>query len=509
MFFDKLINMLGGGVADAAGDLSYEPAGIASDHRKAVPGGLFVCIEGFVADGHAYAADALANGAVAIISQKPLSGLNLPAEQVAKVKAFVQVRDSRRALAAASHLYYGEPSKALALAGVTGTKGKTTTTYMIRSILGAAGVKTGLIGSICNYIGDEERAAGETTPESITLAGLFAEMAGKGCSHAVMEVSSQGLALRRVDFCDYDVGVYTNFYKDHISPLEHRDVAEYFEAKNKLFSLCKKAVINADIAEFEAVRAAAVRAGREGAILTYSADYEGANHGAADIRARDIELISDRKVYSRFYAETPWFSGSFTVNLPGRYNVSNALAAIAVCGLFGAPKEAVAAGLSGVNVRGRTELVSEGQNFTVLVDFAHNAASLEALLKMLHEYKFETITTVFGCGGNRARDRRFDMGEASGRLSGFTVITSDNPRKEEPAMIIADIVTGLSRTDGRYIIIEDRREAIKYAIDSAPEGSLVLIAGKGHETTQTFSDRTIPFDDVLVAREFLRERLAK
>ena len=506
MFFQRLTALLGDCVIEASGDMARDPAGISNDHRRIGPGDLFVCISGYVNDGHAYAAGALENGAASIISEKPMDALGLPPELADRIKTFIRVADARLALAAASSVFYGEPSKRLALTGVTGTKGKTTTTYMIRSILRAAGIKTGLIGTVENFIGDEAFPSTETTPESVALAGYLSSMADGGCEHAVMEVSSQGLALRRVEYCDFDVGVFTNFYNDHISPNEHSDLDDYFRAKAKLFSLCKKAVVNADMPVYEAVLEAALSGGACGRALSYSADEKSENFSKAEVRASEIELINDKKkVYTRFHVETPWYSRNMTVNMPGRYNVSNALAAISVCGLYGIPEDCVARGLSEVSVRGRTELISEGQGFAVLVDYAHNAASLEALLKMLHEYEFNKITTVFGCGGNRARDRRFDMGEVSGRLSGFTVVTSDNPRKEEPRKIIADIECGLHRTDGRYMVIEDRAEAIEFAISNAADGDLVLIAGKGHEATQTFADRTIPFDDASVARGCLRK----
>ena len=561
-----LIEALGDDVVTAFGDLCYAPTGVSNDHRRVEPGGMFVCIKGFNVDGHGYAARAVANGAAVLVAQEPFGELGMPAEPCTaasdpdgfsgapaakQLRAFVQVRDTRRALAAASHLFYGEPTKRLKLAGVTGTKGKTTTVYMIRSILNAAGMKTGLLGTVENDVGGEVAPANETTPESVELAAMLAKMVERGCSHAAMEVSSQGLALHRVDFCDFDIGVFTNFSRDHISPNEHKNMDDYLAAKLKLFSMCRQAVINADIKECAAVRAAAAASGRCGAILTYSADAQGDGYVGADIRASRIEAVGtgdaaatgnacstggaaatgneagtvatadsgiasgtggaaavgtahgSAGVRTRFYVTTPWFSDTLEIALPGRYNVSNALAAIAVCGLLGASKDAVREGLANVSVRGRTQLIDEGQNFTVMVDFAHNATSLGALIGMLREHGFRSITAVFGCGGNRDRNRRFEMGEVSGRMSDFTIVTSDNPRNEDPEMIMADIETGLRRTAGRYTAVADRREAIGHAIKNAAEGDLVLIAGKGHETSQTFADRTLPFDDAQVAREFL------
>ena len=500
-----LTEKLGDDVISVTGDPSFIPSGIANDHRKIKPGCLFVCIKGYVADGHDYAAAALAGGAAVIVAQQPQAALNISGALLKNARAYLHVRNSRRALAAAAHLFYGEPSKRLRLVGVTGTKGKTTTVYMIRAILQAAGIQSGMLGTVENDLGGEIISAKETTPESIVLAGYLNEMANRGCSYATMEVSSQGLALSRADFCEFDTGVFLNLFSDHISPREHADIDEYFAAKLKLFDMCKKAVINADIKEYAAVKDAFIRNGGDAAgSLAFSVDETNGGFRIADVRARDIELILETKPYIRFRAETPWFSDTLAVGLPGRYNVSNALAAISVCGLLGIDKEAMREGLRSVNVRGRTQLVEEGQDFTVLVDYAHNAASLEALLKMLREYNYPSITTVFGCGGDRARDRRYDMGEVSGRLSDLTVITSDNPRSEAPRSVMADIESGLLRTAGKYIMIEDRREAIGYAILNASAGELVLIAGKGHESIQIFADKTLPFDDVQVAREFIR-----
>ena len=544
MRIGKLIRILGEDVVDVSGDVDFAPAGIAGDHRKVNAGGLFVCVKGFASDGHDYAADALMNGAGALISQKTLPELNFPPDIAAGIKAFMLVRDSRRALAAASQLYYGEPTKRLRLVGVTGTKGKTTTVYMIRSILRAAGIKAGMLGTVENDVGGELIHADRTTPGAVEFAAYLSQMLERGCSHAVMEVSSQGLALSRVDYCMFEAGVFTNFYRDHISPREHADMDEYLAAKLKLFSMCKNAVINADIHEYETVKDAFMKgcqaashlrgdggpegrvmyplredSGTEGRVmyplregggsegrgmLSFSSDEANANHPAADIRASRIELLRGAKAGTRFFVETPRFSGTLTVGLPGRYNISNALAAISVCEQLGISFDAISEGLRNVEVRGRTQYIDEGQDFSVLVDFAHNAASLEALLQMLREYGYKRVTTVFGCGGGRASERRYDMGEVSGRYSNLTVITSDNPRQEAPGCIMEDIEAGMRRTEGRYIMIEDRREAIDYAIKNAERGEMVLIAGKGHETTQTFADRVIPFDDAQVARDCLR-----
>ncbi|MDR1439423.1 MAG: UDP-N-acetylmuramoyl-L-alanyl-D-glutamate--2,6-diaminopimelate ligase [Clostridiales bacterium] len=535
---------------ETRGDLSLDISSICSDHREAEKGCLFVCIEGFRADGHEYIGGAVKNGAAAILTQKPLEEIESRYKGALGGVALIRVGNARRALAALAARFYGEPSKGFTLVGVTGTKGKTTTTHMIDAIARLSGGSeperkrpTGLIGTIKNLVGDEEIAARETTPESLELQKLFSRMRERGAWLVSMEVSSQGLALDRVSFCDFDAGLFTNFYNDHISPFEHHSMGEYLAAKLKIFELCGIGAINAgmEAGAFEAAMRAAAASSKCRRVYTYgircvassgtaasgaagsetgeskaaaseaagiraaaggTADAKAA--GGVDVYAEDIRYLREgNSLRTEFHAVSPWFEADISLAMPGEFNVENALAAITVCGACGMQAGDIARALSGVSVRGRTEPVDAGQNFTVLVDYAHNAASLKPLLEMLRAHGFNRIVTVFGCGGDRARDRRFDMGEVSGRLSSLTVITSDNPRSEPPSAIMDDIESGVRRTDGEYIRIEDRREAIEYALAGAKEGDLVVIAGKGHETTQTSVHRTIHFDDAEVARECL------
>ena len=474
-------------ILEKKGNCDIEISGICNDHRTISKGSLFVCIKGFKVNGHDFIEAAIRNGVAALIVEE--TGLVVPEEIPVLV-----TKNSREALAFVSSRFLGEPSKAFKLVGVTGTKGKTTTTYMVNRIAELAGYKTGLIGTIENRIGYQRIKAKETTPESLALQRLFRTMADEKVDFVTMEVSSQGLALGRTLCSDFDIGVFTNLYKDHIAPNEHADMNAYFAAKLKLFDTCKIGLVNKDCAAYEEIATYA-----KCKLFSFAIDKD------ADIRAREIKNIRIGNVIAeQFQVETPWFNDKITVSMPGKYNIYNALAAIGICGLCGIDPVYIKAGLESVKVRGRVEYVDAGQPFTVIVDYAHNAASLESLLQMLREYHFENIITVFGCGGDRAKDRRFEMGEVSGRLSNLTIVTSDNPRSEEQEAIMKDIETGLLPTNGNYIKIPDRKTAIETGIKMAREGDLVLIAGKGHETTQTFKDSVIHFDDVEIAFDFLK-----
>jgi len=308
-----------------------------------------------------------------------------------------------------------------------------------------------------------------------------------------MEVSSQGLMLDRVYGCAYRIGVFTNLYHDHIGPHEHKDMDDYLKAKLILFSRCDQAVINRDIAVYETVRAAAT-----GPVTTYGMGPD------CDVRAEDIEqVVETDRIGTRFTLRSPFYNGSVFVGMPGRFNVYNALVAISCAGLLGVPFEAVQEGLSGITVPGRVQPVQTGSDFQLIVDYAHNAASLENLLETLREYVKGRLIVVFGNGGDRARSRRFEMGEVAGRMADLTVITSDNPRTEDPMRIIDDIITGITPTGGTYVVVPDRREAIGRSIELARPGDLIVIAGKGHENYQIFADRTIHFDDAETAAELL------
>lgn len=467
-----------------------EIGSIAYDSRKVKKGSLFVCIDGFVADGHDYIAQAIAAGAAAVMVQKDCCFTG---------PVCIRVPDSRIGLAQISCNYFGNPSKKLHLIGITGTKGKTTATFMVRSILTAAGKKSGLIGTITNLIGDETVHASRTTPESYDLQSLFHECVQSGIDNCIMEVSSQGLSLHRVYGCEYEIGVFTNLYNDHIGSGEHANLEEYWRAKAMLFGMSKNAIINID-SDYSEQMIERVRANSNAVLYTLGLSKE------AMIRASDLEtIVSKERIGTRFRIESPWYNELVFVGMPGEFNVYNALCAIACAGILGIPFKAVEEGLCDITVKGRVQSVKTDRDFQVIVDYAHNAASLESLLRTLKKYVTGQLVCVFGCGGDRAKSRRYEMGEVSGTYADFTVITSDNPRKETPEAILSDIETGVRKTSGNYIKILDRTSAIEYAITQANPGDMVIIAGKGHENYQIFADRTIHYDDVEVATKILNE----
>lgn len=481
MLLNKLVDGLE--IISIKGSLEKEISDIAYDSRKVRKGSLFVCIEGTKMDGHKFIAEAIENGASALLVQQDVTA----PEGITTVR----VHDTRFGLAFVSAAFFGNPSSKINVIGVTGTKGKTTTTYMIKSMLEAAGQKVGLIGTIQNMIGDEVLYTERTTPESYDLQALFAEMLSKGVQSVVMEVSSQGLELNRVGCTEFATGIFTNLTSDHIGPGEHKDFDEYMRAKAKLFKMCKKGLINID-----SPYASGMMENGGCEFFTYGVEND------AGIKAYNI---CKSRSGVEFDVTTPWFAGRIKIGLLGAFNVYNALAAIGACGLAGIPADAIKKGLAAVKVRGRVESVETGKDFSVIVDYAHNALSLENVLISLREFVEGRLICVFGCGGDRDKSRRFEMGEVSGKLSDFTVITSDNPRTEDPLAIMDNIETGIKRTNGQYVKIEDRREAIKYSIQNAKRGDIVLIAGKGHETYQMFKDKTIHFDDAEVVREVLNE----
>jgi len=467
------------------GNAEREIKGVTYDSRKALPGYLFVCIDGFTTDGHKYAQQAVDNGACALVVQK---NVNIIDEDI----TIVRVKDSRKALALISSRWFGNPSGSMTLVGVTGTKGKTTTTYMIRSILEKAGRTVGLIGTVANCIGNEKIPARRTTPESYDLQEMFEKMKEKGADTVVMEVSSQGLKLHRVTGCDFDYGVFTNFSKDHIGGFEHPDMEDYFRSKLRLFKMCKKGIVNVDAAYSQRVIDEATCE-----ILTFGIEKP------ADVRAENITTHSDSV---EFDAVTPWFRERIKVSVPGFFSVYNALGSIAVCGLMGVPVDAIREGLMKVQVPGRAEVVpTPGKDFTVMIDYAHTPDSLENILSTVKEFARGRVISVFGCGGDRDRTKRPLMGEVSGRIADFTIITSDNPRTEEPSRILKDIEEGIKKTNGRYVVIEDRTEAIRYAVKNARSGDIIVLAGKGHETYQIFKDKTIHYDEREIVENILKE----
>jgi UDP-N-acetylmuramoyl-L-alanyl-D-glutamate--2,6-diaminopimelate ligase len=469
--------------AEASADPRLPVSHVTHDSRMVQPGSMFVAIRGLAADGNQFVDAALRKGAAVVVSEAPAPP-GMP---------WVRVPDARAALALFSAAALGDPSRSLELVGVTGTNGKTTTAYLIDAALRAQGKTVGLLGTVQYRIGERVAEAVRTTPEASDLQALFREMVDAGCSHAVLEVSSHSLELKRVHGCEFAVAVFTNLTRDHLD--FHGDMSRYFAAKRILFdSLLREdgwAILNADDDRTEGLAATA-----RGHVWTYGLDRP------ADLRARDVILSLEG---TRFHVDSP--AGSFEVQTPflGRFNVSNLLAAFGAALALGVPPETAIAGLRSLaGVPGRLERVAAGQDFTVVVDYAHTDDALKNLLETVRELGPRRIITVFGCGGDRDKTKRPLMGAVAARLSDVVVVTSDNPRSEPPESILEEIQRGMNgtRRAQRHVIV-DRREAIGRALGMAGPGDAVVIAGKGHETYQVLRDRTIPFDDRQVARDAL------
>ena len=480
----KLLERLDYQVLQGSDDI--EITTLVNDSRKAEQGSVFVCISGAASDGHAYASQVVEKGAVALIVEKEV--------EVPEHVTVIKVEDTRYALALTSAAYFGYPAESLKVIGITGTKGKTTTTYMIRSILEATGHKVGLIGTIEIIIGDKRIPAANTTPESYDIQKYFAEMLQEGCDSVVMEVSSQGLMLNRTAGIPFEIGIFTNLGHDHIGPNEHKDFEDYKHCKSLLFRQCRLAIANGDDPYCKDVlKDAKCR------IETFGLE-EG-----RDLRAENVHLVTRPGYLGVAYHVTGTMDFDVEIDLPGVFSVYNSLAAIAVCGHYGVAKESIQKALKAAKVKGRIEMIKVSDAFTLMIDYAHNAMSLESLLTTLREYQPHRLVCLFGCGGNRSRDRRFEMGEVSGKLADLTIITSDNPRFEEPQAIIDDIRTGIDRTDGKYVEIIDRKEAIKYAIQNGQPGDIIVLAGKGHEDYQEIKGVKHDMDERVLIQEVLEE----
>lgn len=459
---------------------------IRNDSRKVQPGDLFFCISGAVSDGHKYVQDVAEKEAAVIVVEKPVA--------VPDTVTVIRVENTRYAMGMISSAFYGKPSEKLKVIGLTGTKGKTTTTYMIREMLERSGIKTGLIGTIEIMDGKQRIPANNTTPESMLLHKYLRDMVDNGCQAVVMEVSSQGLMLDRVAGVSFDYGIFTNLSKDHIGPNEHASFEEYRDWKAKLFTLCKTGIFNVDDAN--------------AGYMMEHATCEKVTYGEqadADYRAQDVELYREKGVLGIQYTLCGKLEAKIVVDLPGEFSVHNSLAAIAVADLLQVSVADIQNILKEVKVRGRVEMIPISDAFTLMIDYAHNAMALESLLTALRAYNPKRLIPLFGCGGNRSRDRRFEMGEVSGTMADFTIITSDNPRDEEPLAIMDDIETGMKKTTGAYVKIADRKEAIRYAILHAKEGDVVVLAGKGHEDYQEIHGVKHHMDERELICEILEE----
>lgn len=466
------------------GTMDVDVTDVVNDSRRVTEGSLFLCIRGAVTDGHKYAADVVGKGAKVLVVEEPVE---VPANVTV-----IQVKDTRMAMALISAAWYDYPAEKLKVIGITGTKGKTTTTYMVKSILESAGYKVGLIGTIEAIIGDEVIPAQNTTPESLTIQEYFHRMWKAGCQIAVMEVSSQGLMLHRTAGFLFEIGIFTNIEPDHIGPAEHSSFEDYMECKSRLFRQCKVGVVNADDLHLEQILD-----GHTCIVETF-----GFKEGA-DLRAVDTHLVTRPGYLGVAYSLQGLMNFDVEIDIPGKFSVYNSLTAIAICRHFNVSVDNIKKALKEAKVKGRIEMVKVSDEFTLMIDYAHNAMALESLLSTLKEYKPHRLVCLFGCGGNRSKLRRYEMGEVSGKLADLTIITSDNPRFEKPEEIIDDIVTGIEKTDGKYICISDRKEAIAYAIHHGEPGDIVVLAGKGHEDYQEIEGKKYPMDERVLIQEIL------
>ncbi|MCD8091272.1 MAG: UDP-N-acetylmuramoyl-L-alanyl-D-glutamate--2,6-diaminopimelate ligase [Clostridiales bacterium] len=467
-----------------SGSLENEVKAITIDSRKASEGTLFVAIEGFTVDGHRFIPSAVKSGAAAVICSKAPS-------EYAGSAAYIKVENPRVALAGCCKNFFGNPSSDMNIIGVTGTNGKTSTTYFLEEILKENGRKTGVIGTV------EIRADGEklnyklstsTTPDTIELNTILCDMTERGCSDVAMEVSSHGLQLYKVDGVEFNVGIFTNLTQDHLDL--HGTMENYLQAKARLFKMCRIGVLNADDSYFQRMKELA-----DCEIITYGIEND------CDIKAVNIEYKPDRVLFDILYK-----GESYHVNLviPGKFSVYNALSAVGGALCSGVPMETIVTALGNIKgVPGRIQNVAAGRDFNVFVDYAHTPDGVLNIINAVRAFTKGRVITVFGCGGDRDRTKRPIMGEISARLSDYSIITSDNPRTEEPMAIIKEVEAGVKPVTDKYEILVSRRDAIFRAIEMAKAGDSVIIAGKGHEDYEIFKDKTIHFDDAEVAREAL------
>ena len=470
-------------VLDATADMEMEIPHVSYDSRATQPGDLFVAMTGFAADGHAFIGKAMAAGASAVLCQKQPEDPAVP---------YVRVADSRRALAEVGANFFGHPADSMTMVGVTGTNGKTTTTYLLKSILEqAAGAKVGLIGTNQNMIGEEIIPTERTTPESFELQRLFAQMRDAGCTHVVMEVSSHALALDRVYGVHYAVGIFTNLTQDHLD--FHKTMEAYCDAKAILFRNCDVGVCNADAPWTE-------RLLKDATCRKFSY----AEQAAADLRAENVCLEAD---HVAFDAVTKEKSVPIRVNIPGGFMVYNTLDVLGAALMLGIPLEKSADVLAQVpHVKGRVEVVpTPGKDYTVLIDYAHSPDGLENVLTSVKGFAKGRTIALFGCGGDRDKTKRPKMGKIAAEIADFVVVTTDNPRTEKPGDIIADILPGMQDSDTPHVVVEDRIEAIHWAMDHAQAGDVIVLCGKGHETYQEVGHVKHHMDEREIVADYLKK----
>ncbi len=472
----------------AKGELNLEIEGIESNSKNVKKGFLFVAIKGFSADGHEFIAQAIENGAIAIVAEETFDMKTL---KIPENVTLIVSKNTREFLALASANFYGNPSHKFKLIGITGTKGKTTTTFMIKEILEKAGKKVGLIGTIAIYINGKKMADSDrTTPESLELQKIFSQMVEEKVEYVVMEVSSQSLKLHRVDGCEFDMVAFTNFSEDHISEKEHPDMQDYLQSKLKLFQMCKTGFVNIDDLQGNKIPAMFP----ENNITGYGID----NFG--NFLAKDITITNS---YVDFKVKITDRNERIKVDIPGRFTVYNALAAICIAKKIGIESSYIKEALEKIKVPGRSEMVENKLEIPIMIDYAHSPESLQNILQAVSSYTKGRVISVFGCGGDRDARKRPIMGEISGKVADYTIITSDNPRTEDPQAIVDQIEEGYKKTKGKYEVIVDRTEAIQKAIQMANKNDIIVLAGKGHEPYQEINGVKHPFDERIIVKDII------
>ena len=475
------------------GDLDTEAEDVVYDSRKAQPGTIFVCLKGTRIDSHGFIGDVAAQGVKAFVVERDV--------ELPEGTTVVKVASSRHALAMMSAVRFGNPIRKMISVGVTGTKGKTTATHMMKAILEAAGKKVGMIGTTGAVIGDEVFPTMNTTPESYQLQEYFSKMAEAGCEYVLMEVSSQGIKMHRTDGLEFDYGVFTNITPDHIGPDEHADFEEYLYYKSRLFTMCRTGIANRDDEHFEAI----VKDRTCGKLYTYGRKEGGEK---PDFYGSRLRFVSEPGFVGTEFDLEEKATGAvmdLRLGLPGEFNVDNALAAASLCRAMGISEDAIREGLEHVRVNGRMEIAYSSEKCTVIIDYAHNAVSMESLLETLRAYHPKRLVCVFGSGGNRSKERRYSMGEIGGKMADLCILTADNSRYEKTEDIIADIRSHLEPTGGAFVEIPDRREAIYYSLSHAQPGDMIAIIGKGHEDYQEINGVRTHFLDREVVEEAVKE----
>ncbi len=467
------------------GSLQVNIEDICYNSKEIKNGCLFVCLKGFVFNGHDYIDEAIDKGAVAVVVSDDV--------ELREGITYLKVENTRHALAILSSAFFGNPSRDLTVIGITGTKGKTTISYMLSTCLQKAQKKVGVIGTIGCMIDNKIEATNNTTPESYELQRLMRKMVDAGCEYCIMEVSSQGLMIHRVDGIDFDYGIFTNLSPDHIGKNEHHSFEHYMECKKKLFQMCKVGIFNRDEQYYEQMVE-----GARCCVLTYSIQND------SHLQASQISLYRETNELGTYFDVKGMTEGSYQVNVPGRFSVYNALAVIMTCSCLHLDMDCVHEALRNIHVKGRDEIVPNDQHFLVMIDYAHNAISYQSLLETISHYHPNHIICVYGAGGQRDVRRRFESGEIIAKMGAYSIVTADNPRNDSVSEICADIVKGIKEYDGEYVVIEDRKEAIRHALSIAQDDDIVLCLGKGHEDYQIIGNERIPFSERKIIEEYFK-----